>query len=101
MARETYVIRDGQLVPKRLAAPRNAPHGAGPFIISDTIDLVNPLDGRRYDSRQAYDRVARARGLVEVGSEDLSKHIGRRPEPAQREIVEAIRHAMHAHGVRQ
>ena len=100
MSRETYVMRDGQLVLKRLAAPLRAMHGSGPVVISDTIDLVNPIDGKRYDSRSAYDAVARRAGLVEVGTEDLAKHTAQRRELTQRERVDSIKRAMWENGVR-
>lgn len=100
MARETYVIRDGQLVPKRLAAPLHAPSGRAPFVLSDTIDLVNPIDGKRYDSRSTYDAVARRAGLIEVGNEDVRKHTAPRPGPDSNQIVDSIRRAMWENGVR-
>lgn len=100
MSRETYVMRDGALVPKRLAAPLHAPDRVGPFVRSDTIDLVNPIDGKRYDSRSAYDAVARRAGLVEVGTEDLAKHTAKRHELSQRERVDSIKRAMWENGVR-
>jgi hypothetical protein len=100
MPRETYVIRDGQLVPKHLAAPLHAAQ-RGPSIISDTLDgLLNPIDGKRYDSRKAYDAVARRAGLECIGNEDLAKHVGRRPESSSREIADSIKRAMWQHGVR-
>ena len=100
MSRETYVLRNGELVPKRLAVPLRAAGSTGPVVISDTIDLVNPIDGKRYDSRSAYDAVARRAGLVEVGSEDLAKHTAKRPELSQRERADHIRRAMWENGVR-
>ena len=69
-------------------------------MLSDTIDLINPIDGKRYDSRAAYDAVARRAGLVEVGTEDLAKHTAPRPGPDRRQIVDSIKRAMWEHGVR-
>lgn len=72
MSRETYVLRDGQLVPKHLAAPREG--GAGPFVITDGMDpTMNPADGRTYDSRSQYVRAVKAAGCEIVGN-DLMGH---------------------------
>lgn len=62
----TYVLRNGELVEKHLAAPKNA----APGIIRDTIDATwHPADGRHYDSKSEFRRVTKDHGCEEVGNE--------------------------------
>ena len=69
MSRATYVIRGGQLVDKRLAAPLNAA-GRAPMIRPDGMDPIRSMaDGRMYDSRSAYERSVRAAGCEIVGND--------------------------------
>lgn len=55
--------------------PRHAPRGnAGPNIISDTLDgTLNPVDGKRYDSKRKYYDAVRAHGCEIVGNETLKR----------------------------
>lgn len=98
MARGTYVMRDGQLVPKHLAPPlqRRGPRSdlPRPMVISDTLhDVVHPATGERYSSKKKFRDETRARGLTEVGNEDFP--VRQLPTEAetrqeiQREIAEA------------
>lgn len=64
----TYVYRDGKLVEKSRAAPRNAP----PYVISDTMQaLRHPITGKVMDSKSNFRAVTRAHGCVEVGNETM------------------------------
>ncbi len=93
--RTSYVMRQGQLVPKHLAAPLHAAHGEGPSVISDSLDYVqNPVDGERYTSKSRYYGAVRRAGMEIVGNEDLAKHTPRRAEPTQADIVSHIKRAM-------
>ncbi len=47
-----------------------------PFVISDTMEPVEQVDGKFYTSKRAFRAVGRANGLVEVGNE--------RPKPRVR-----------------
>lgn len=71
MARETYVLRNGELVPKHLAEPLHAPRGsAAPMIRTDGMEAIQSMaDGRFYDSRSSYYGSLKARGLEIVGNE--------------------------------
>jgi len=40
-----------------------------PYVISDTMDAVEQVDGRFYTSKAAFRAVGRALGLTEVGTE--------------------------------
>lgn len=69
MSRETYVLRNGKLVPKHLAAPLAS---SGPYIQSDympTGAMRHPITGKLMDSKSAFRAVTRAHGCVEVGNE--------------------------------
>jgi hypothetical protein len=71
MARVTYVLRNGELVEKRLAAPLHASAEA-PQVIRDGMDpTLNHATGRFYDSKRAYERDTRRAGCVIVGNERL------------------------------
>lgn len=76
MARTTYVIRNGELVEKHLAAPLHASAEA-PRVIPDGMDpTFNHATGRLYDSKRAFERDTRRAGCVIVGNERLPE---RRP----------------------
>lgn len=71
MIRDTFVMRNGELVPKRLAEPL-MPTERGPQVISDTMPaMVHPSNGKMYDSKSRFRAETRARGLVEVGNETM------------------------------
>lgn len=65
----TYVIRDGKLVLKSLAAQLRSADAA-PNIIRDYLpDLRHTIDGKVYDSKSKFRQTTRAHGCVEVGNE--------------------------------
>lgn len=67
MPRATYVLRNGELV---LKSEAYEPTRSGPHIISDHLnDVVNPVNGRTYDSKSAYHRAVRDAGCVVVGND--------------------------------
>jgi len=71
MSRETYVFRDGKLVPKRIAAPLS--HGPKVYVISDEMsETRNPVDGMLYTSKAKYYRTVRAGGYQIVGNDTAS-----------------------------
>lgn len=79
MARETYVLRNGELIEKRLAEPLHVAHGSGPNIRPDGMDPIqSQADGRMYDSKSGYYRSVRQAGCEIVGN-DRSGY-GPRPE---------------------
>lgn len=66
----TWVMRNGKLVPKHLAGPRDSGRVRG--VISDTMDaLVHPCTGKMMDSKSEFRKVTKAKGGVEVGNEKL------------------------------
>lgn len=69
MARSTYVLRDGKLVEKHLAAPLEA-RPSSAYVISDCMDAAaHPCTGRMMDSKSQFRRVTRAHGCVEMGND--------------------------------
>ena len=68
MSRETYVLRDGKLMPKHEARPLEMP--ARHYVVSDKLpDLRHPITGKPMDSKSAFRAVTRAHGCVEVGND--------------------------------
>lgn len=71
MSRAGYpkVMRNGRLVSKATAAPRDA----APHVISDTMQaMVHPATGKMMDSKSQFRAVTRAKGCVEVGNEQMT-----------------------------
>jgi hypothetical protein len=66
----TYVYRDGKLVDKRYAPPKEAKHGTASFVISDEMAPTRHMaDGQHYTSKAKFRQATRAAGCVEVGTE--------------------------------
>jgi hypothetical protein len=92
MIRETYVMRGGRLVPKRLAVPRTT--AARIHVISDTMAPVKHMGtGRVHDSKSAFRADTRATGCVEVGT-DRAILREQRHEPSQRDIVMDVKKSL-------
>lgn len=75
-----------------LAAPgRGRP---GVMVISDRLDgVLNPVDGRRYDSKRAYARAVRAAGCEIVGTDRMfgaGRRAGIEPRDVGRDVRRAI-----------
>jgi len=69
MSRTTYVLRNGELVDKRVAPPLHVAANA-PMVRRDSMDPVRSMaDGRIYDSRSEYYASVRAAGCEIVGDE--------------------------------
>jgi len=60
-----------------------------PYVISDTMDALEQVDGRFYTSKHAFRAAGRALGLTEVGNE--------KPKPKVRETdTKAVKQARQA-----
>ena len=64
MPRQTYVMRDGKLVPKHLAAPlpgRGMNHGAmpdiEPFVTTDGVEITGRAGLREYQRRTGLEQI--------------------------------------------
>ena len=55
-----------------------------PYVISDTMDPVEQVDGKFYTSKRAFRAVGRALGLTEVGNERPKPRQRQKPDPAKR-----------------
>lgn len=90
MARVTYVLRNGELVEKHLAAPLHASADA-PQVIRDGMDpTFNHATGRFYDSKRAYERDTRRAGCVIVGDQRPPERRPAEPPRAGHDIKRAI-----------
>lgn len=88
MARETYVLRNGELVPKHLAAPLSP--GSGPFVISDTMEPIRSMaDGKMYNSKSVYARSVKAAGCEIIGNDTVPRRRTEMP-PVREDIRRAI-----------
>lgn len=70
MERGVWVVRNGQLIPRHLATPLHAQFGTAPGVITDSMgSTLNHADGKRYDSKRAYEKAVRRAGCEIVGNE--------------------------------
>jgi len=92
MARATYVMRNGELVEKHLAAPLHA-SGEAPMIRTDGMDAVRSMaDGKMYDSRSRYYESVKRAGCEIIGNEraPFEKRPQFSPSPVGPDIKRAI-----------
>lgn len=100
MARETYVLRDGKLVPRSEAAPL-VPFGpmsdlACPMTIGDSMSPVQSMaDGRWYDSKSAIRRsyTAGPTKFVEVGNDPARLRPPERKKVSRQEVKASVEKA--------
>jgi len=92
----TYVMRNGELVEKSLAGPREGQKGSSAYVISDTMDPTRHMaDGNTYDSKAKFREVTRNHGCVEVGNETKALLTPRKPIQLDRgQRRDAIRRAI-------
>ena len=92
MIRDTFVMRDGRLVSKRLAQPLIRKIDARIHVISDAMDPVKHMGtGRIHDSKAKFRADTRAMGCEEVGTDPAGRRERLRHEPSQYEIVQDIK----------
>lgn len=66
----TYVMRNGELIEKHLAGPRDGERADATYVISDTMaETRHMADGKYYTSKSEFRKATRAAGCVEVGNE--------------------------------
>lgn len=91
MSREVYVLRNGKLVLKHLAAPREG--NSAPYVIPDglgaTLEHTAYSDGRSTDSKSQYRAWTAQAGCVEKGN-DRERPSSGVERVTSREIGEAI-----------
>jgi len=90
----TYVYRNGELVEKHLAEPKQ---GCGLYVISDEMaETRHMADGKYYTSKKKFRDATKAAGCCEVGNETATLLRPRQPvklDPRARR--EAIHQAIH------
>jgi len=91
--RGCWVIRNGEFVSKSEAPPLNEKLGNAPMLIRDCMDpTLNHADGRKYDSKRAYEKAVRAAGCEIVGNEKLER-TATYQEPSEAEIAQDFKQA--------
>lgn len=73
MPRETYVWRNGELVPKHLAPPLHAPKSRMQVIKDIEPYRAIGVDNRIVGGRRQHREMLRSHGLVEIGSESQTQ----------------------------
>ena len=63
-----------------------------PYVISDTMDPVEQVDGRFYTSKSAFRAVGKAHGLTEVGNEKIAP---KQRATTEKAVKEKRRKAIH------
>jgi hypothetical protein len=83
MPRETYIFRDGMALlkgsPEEVSTRGKSAkrsHLSAPMIISDCInDVMNPVDGRVYDSKSSYYAAVKASGCEIIGGDPIRTNV--------------------------
>ncbi len=66
----TFVYRNGKLIDKNLAGPRNEKLGTAAFVISDEMaETRHMATGEYFTSKAKFRQATRAAGCCEVGNE--------------------------------
>lgn len=95
MIRDTFVMRDGKVVPKRLARPLVRKDRDGPAVIGDAMPATKHMGtGRIHDSKAKFRADTRAMGCDEVGTDKSIMRERPRYEPRMSEIVQDIKKSM-------
>jgi len=56
-----------------------------PYVISDTMDAIEQVDGKFYTSKSEFRAVGKALGLIEVGNEKLPPRVRSTKQPGFKE----------------
>ncbi len=66
----TFVYRNGKLVDKNKAGPKNEKLGTASYVIRDEMEATRHMaDGNYYTSKTKFRKATRAANCIEVGSE--------------------------------
>ena len=89
-----FDIGDGRKVFRRVPREIKArSHLPTPYVISDTMDPTEHLDGKLYDSKSRYRKVTKEHGCVEVGNDPARFRKKLAPRPDRKAIRETIKAA--------
>jgi len=95
----TFVYRNGKIIDKRDAPPREGVHGSANYVISDEMAPIRHMaDGKYYTSKVKFRQATRAAGCVEVGNETKTVLTPRKPieldRGARREAIQRTIHEL-------
>lgn len=100
MPRESYVWREGRMIPKFEAMvadyrsnEKNISELPCPGIIGDNVEYKSTIDGRMITGRRQHREHLRENGYIEMGNESPS-HIKKPPLHAPGEIKKAVKDAI-------
>jgi hypothetical protein len=90
----------GRQVYRRVRAPNTKRSSLPiPHIASDAIEIRSMVDGQIYTSKAALRASYRAKGYVEVGDQDVEKHIKPAPRTDRKAVREAAARALSKVGI--
>jgi hypothetical protein len=72
---ELIEVEPGKWRVKRLSQPPARSRLPLPYVISDTMEPTEQVDGKFYTSKQQFRAVGKALGLVEVGNDKARFHV--------------------------
>lgn len=95
----TFVFRNGKAVrkggPEDVRAPVAQSALPRPMIISDTLhDVINPINGKPYDSKSRYYRDVKAAGCSIIGNDTIPPHDNEAEADKSEEIERTIAEVM-------
>lgn len=94
MPRETWVYRDGKLIPKHLAPPRKG-RGHGLQVIKDIEPYQNiAVDGKVIGGRRQHRDMLKAHNLIEVGDQAPTTPPREPPSRVDHALARTIKQAM-------
>lgn len=93
----TYVLRNGKLVDKNKAGPKNTKLGNASFVISDEMEATRHMASGEYiTSKAKFRQATRDAGCIEVGTETSTLLKPRQPVVLDRgQRRDDIRRAIH------
>jgi hypothetical protein len=99
----TFVYRNGKLVDKRVAPPKEGKHGSAAFVISDEMAPTRHMaDGKFYTSKVKFRQATRDHNCIEVGTETATLLKPRKPieldRGARREAIQRTIYEMRNRG---
>jgi hypothetical protein len=80
-----------EVAPGRYRVKRDTPQNFArsehpvPYVISDTMDPVEQVDGKFYTSKSAFRAVGKANGLIEIGNEKQKPRTRLEQTPLEKE----------------
>lgn len=89
MSRESFVFRNGELIPKHLAGPHPRAASREFQVMPDIAEFRSPVDGSVISSRSHLRHHNRAHGVAQIGNDRLERRFTPAP-PVEPDILRAI-----------